>query len=415
MVSYLKSMYGDAATPRNDFGYDWHPRITGDHSHMPMMVDMADGKVQGHVRHRPEPGRRRPERRLAAAGAGQARLAGRARQLRDRDGLLLVQPRPRSQTARCSTADIKTEVFFLPAAQVAEMDGSFTNTQRLLQWHEKAADPPGDARSDLWFTYHLGKRLKELYAGSTLPRDQGFLNLTWNYDPEPAETLEWRIKDEPSALKILKEINGYDVADRQAPDRLRRPARTTARRPAATGSTRASSRARISNLAASRKPDNYVSLGWGFNWPANRHIMYNRASAGRTAQPWSERKKLRLVGPRVAPTEGAWVGYDVPDFTRHQGARRAGRRRTAIGLDAAVGHRPVHHEGRRQGAGCSRRPAWSTGRCRRTTSRPSRRSQNPLYPSSRAARSSSTGTRDDNQLAPVRRPEVPATSSRPIG
>src|ERR1043166_7419593 len=108
-------------------------------------------------------------------------------------------------------ADIKTEVFFLPAAHNAEGEGSFTNTHRLLQWHEKAQDPPGDARTDVWFSYNLGKRLKALYAGSTLPRDQGFLNLTWNYDPLPTETSKWQIKDEPSALQILKEINGYDA------------------------------------------------------------------------------------------------------------------------------------------------------------------------------------------------------------
>ena len=60
--------------------------------------------------------------------------------------------------------DIKTEVFFFPAAQVAETEGTFTNTQRMLQWHFKAAEPPGDCRTDVWFTYQLGKRLKKLYA-----------------------------------------------------------------------------------------------------------------------------------------------------------------------------------------------------------------------------------------------------------
>ena len=63
------------------------------------------------------------------------------------------------------TEDIQTEVFFFPSAQVAEMDGTFTNTQRLIKFHDKAVDPPGDCRSDIWFTYHLGMRLKKLYAG----------------------------------------------------------------------------------------------------------------------------------------------------------------------------------------------------------------------------------------------------------
>ena len=97
------------------------------------------------------------------------------------------------------------------------MEGSFTNTQRLLQWHDKAADPPGDCRTDLWFTYQLGMRLKKLYADSTLPRDQGFKNLTWDSTTTRTRAADARIKDEPDAHKILKEINGYHTGDRPAP------------------------------------------------------------------------------------------------------------------------------------------------------------------------------------------------------
>ena len=96
------------------------------------------------------------------------------------------------------TADIKTEVFYLPATQVAELEGTFTNTQRMLQFHHKAAEAPGDCRSDTWFSYDLGKRLKKLYANSTLPRDEGFKNLVWDYEHEDEAE---RKKGEPSALK----------------------------------------------------------------------------------------------------------------------------------------------------------------------------------------------------------------------
>ena len=102
MVRYLKSMYGDAATAENDFGYDWHPKIIGDHSHMPMFVAMADGRVQGHVR---ASARTRPtslERQLQRAGAAQARLAGGQGQLGDRDGRPSGTTRRRSRTARSS-------------------------------------------------------------------------------------------------------------------------------------------------------------------------------------------------------------------------------------------------------------------------------------------------------------------------
>ena len=89
-------------------------------------------------------------------------------------------------------ADIKTEVFFIPAAVSPEKDGTLTNTQRLLQWHTKALDPPGDCRSDAWFVYQLGQRLRKLYAGSTDPRDQPLLRLTWDYDFDEPPTLARR-------------------------------------------------------------------------------------------------------------------------------------------------------------------------------------------------------------------------------
>ena len=47
MISYMKSMYGEAATRDNDFGYEWHPKILGDHSHIATFAAMAEGKVKG--------------------------------------------------------------------------------------------------------------------------------------------------------------------------------------------------------------------------------------------------------------------------------------------------------------------------------------------------------------------------------
>ena len=84
-----------------------------------------------------------------------------------------------------------------------------------MQWHRKAIDPLGDSRSDAWFFYNLGKRLKHLYAGSTDPRDQGLLNLTWDYDFDepprlPDGTLS-RIEGEPDLEKVLMEINGHKL------------------------------------------------------------------------------------------------------------------------------------------------------------------------------------------------------------
>ena len=60
------------------------------------------------------------------------------------------------QRGELQPEDIQTEVFYLPSAMAAEKEGSMTNTSRLVQWHDKVCDPPGEARSDLWFIYHLG-------------------------------------------------------------------------------------------------------------------------------------------------------------------------------------------------------------------------------------------------------------------
>ena len=198
----------------------------------------------------------------------------------------------------------------IPTAAPAEKDGSFTNTQRLLQFHDKAVDPPGDARSDLWLVYHLGRRLKELYRGSTDPRDQALLNLTWDYLPESPDP-EYRVRDEPSAEKVLMEINGYTVADRKQVkdfEQLKDDGSTACGVWIYSGvfpePSKNMARRRITSKA------NYVNPEWGFAWPANRRILYNRASADPAGKPWSERKKYIWWDARA----GRWSGVDVPDF-----------------------------------------------------------------------------------------------------
>jgi formate dehydrogenase major subunit len=241
---------------------------------------------------------------------------------------------PEVKSGEVRTEDIKTEVFFFPSAQVAESEGSFTNTQRMLQWHFKAADPPGECRSDTWFTHQLARRLKSLYRDSTLPRDAGFRNLVWEFDPPAGEP---GLLGEPSAERILKEINGYYSAD---PGRhlagfadLKDDGSTTCASWIYCGVFPAPDR----NLAAAKTPDPPgqpgAQLGWGYAWPANRRIMYNRASADPRGRPWSERKKwVWWDGKR-------WTGYDVPDFAVTKAPTAPGRP-DAIGLDHLAGDQP---------------------------------------------------------------------------
>jgi formate dehydrogenase major subunit len=335
MVSYLKSMYGRAATPENDFGYDWHPKILGDHSHLPMFVAMADGRVKGMLCIGQNPATSLNARFERAALARLEWLVVKDNWLHET--ATFWKNAPEVKAGQVNPADIRTEVFFFPSAQIAEYEGTFTNTFRMLQWHDKAADPPGDCRSDLWFTHQLARRLKQRYADSPRPRDQGFRNLTWDFDyddPERART------GEPSSEKILREINGYYTDD---PSRhvagfgdLRDDGSTTCASWIYCGVFPAPDQ----NRAKNRKPDppgapGQANLGWGYSWPANRRIMYNRASADPQGRPWSERK--RYVWWDAGQKK--WVGYDVPDFAPTKPPTAEGDPR-GIGLDALSGSEP---------------------------------------------------------------------------
>jgi formate dehydrogenase major subunit len=329
VVSYLKSMYGDAATAENDFGYAWHPRILGDHSHMPMFVAMNDGKVKGMLCVGQNP--------ATSLNAKMERAALRKLEwLVVKDNFLhetanFWKTAPEVANGEVKATDISTEVFFFPAAQVAETEGTFTNTQRMLQSHFKAVEAPGDCRTDVWFTYQLGKRLKKMYADSQASRDLGFNNIVFDYENEDARE---RQIGEPDVTKVLKELNGYYSAD---------PARHLAGFAALAddGSTTCASwiysgvfPAPDRNLAARKQPDppgqRGAQLNWGFAWPANRRLLYNRASADPSGKPWSERKKW------VWWDGAKWTGYDVPDFTATK-PPTAKALPGGIGLDAHSG------------------------------------------------------------------------------
>ncbi len=340
VVSLLKAWFGPAATAANDYGYSFLPKITGDHSHMPMFVAMNEGSIQGLLAMGQNP----------AVGGQNASFQRQAlaklkwlvvRDLYETETASFWKDAPEVERGLLNPRDIQTEVFFLPAAAVPEMDGSFTNTQRLVQWHDKAVDPPDDARSDVWFTYHLGRLLKDMYRDSRLERDRPIQALTWDYVDEAANR-DWRIKDEPSAERIVREINGYDVTTGRPLTSfadLKDDGGTACGAWIYTG-IYAGGR----NHAANRQGDGWVSPGWGFAWPANRRIMYNRASADPAGNPWP--KEARLARGRGRPgyvwwdaAARRWQGLDVPDFPATKPPDAPARPDTA-GLDAHDGASP---------------------------------------------------------------------------
>lgn len=306
-VSMLRAWYGERGNEANGWGYEWIPKNVGDHSQLPMTLAMRDGLIRGMFILGQNPA-------VGGSNANEVVQQGLAKL-----DWLVVRDFTESDTAsfwhagqavregKLRPQDIATEVFLMPASLASgEKEGSFTNTHRLLQWHDKVVDAPGDNRSDLWFVYHLGKRLQALYASSNDPRDAPIRNITWNY-PEHGE------RAEPSAESVLKEINGYTVADGK-PVKSYQDLK-------ADGSTAAGAWIYTGvypeegvNKARGRTPDGPdgpgTHLGWGFAWPANRRTMYNRASADPQGQPWSERKKLVWWDGQ----KSKWQSTDEVDF-----------------------------------------------------------------------------------------------------
>jgi len=305
LVSMLKAWFGDAATAANDYCFGYLPRITGDHGTYRTTLDMIDGTVKGYFLLGENPA-------VGSAGGRLQRLA-----LANLDWLVVKdltmiesasfwRDSPEIATGELVTDRIGTEVFFLPAAAHVEKDGSFTNTQRLLQWHDKAIEPPGDARSDLAFIYDLGKRIRAKLAasgGAVADRDRPVLDLTWDY-PEVGD------HSEPSAAAILAELNGY-LADGTLLSSFAQLADD--------GSTSCGSWIHAGcfaggvNQTARRRPwreQSWVAPEWGWAWPANRRILYNRASADPDGQPWSQAKAYVWWDADA----GMWTGHDVPDF-----------------------------------------------------------------------------------------------------
>ncbi len=304
-ASLLKAWFGDAATPENDFCYDYLPRLTGAHGTYQTVMSMLDDEVEGYFILGQNPA-------VGSAHGKMQRLAMThlkwvvVRDFQLIESATFWKDSPEIASGELRTEDIDTEVFFFPAANHVEKSGTFTQTQRMLQWHHQAVQPPGDARSELEFFHELGVRIRERLKDSTDERDRPLLDMTWDYPKDEF--------GETDAEAVLKEINGYYLTGERAGQTLDKFADMRA-----DGSTSggcwiytgvfAGGVNKSANRVPGREQDE-TALEWGWAWPMNRRILYNRASAAPDGTPWSERKKYVWWDADA----GKWTGKDVPDF-----------------------------------------------------------------------------------------------------
>jgi formate dehydrogenase major subunit len=300
-ISLMCAYFGPHASSENDWLFEHLPRIDEDNSAYWSLEQMLEGKVKGYILAGENP--------AVGNANGKAHRLGLAkldwlvvRDLVEIESAAFWYDSPEIESGELKTEEIATEIFFLPAASHVEKDGSFTNTQRLLQWHWQATEPKEDCRSELWFYFHLGKLIRSKLEDSKEERDTLVKLLNWDYPTHSAIR-------EPDAEAVLKEIGGYKTETREplpSYKELKDDGTTACGCWIYCGCYQDGI-----NQPARKKPhweQDYVAAEWAWAWPANRRLLYNRASADPDGKPWSERKKY------ISWNGEKWEGIDTPDF-----------------------------------------------------------------------------------------------------
>lgn len=309
--SLMKTWYGNAATKENGFCYDWLPKKDGPYDAMAIFDRMHQGKMTGFACQGFNP---------LASVANKRKIGDALAKLKY---LVIIDPlatetsefwKNHGEFNEVDSSKIQTEVFRLPCNLVTEDTGSYTNSGRVSQWHWQAVDGPGESRGDTEIMAELFLRLKEMYAKEGGKFPDAILNLTWSY----------RIPASPAPEELIKEYSGkalVNLTDPADPSKvlvkageqlagfaqLRDDGTTTCGNWLYGGCW-----SQAGNLTARRDASDPSGLGqslnWGYSWPANRRILYNRAGADPSGKPWdAKRAGIKWTGT-------AWAGNDVPDM-----------------------------------------------------------------------------------------------------
>jgi formate dehydrogenase major subunit len=310
-VSLMKSWFGDAATRDNNWCFDWLPKLDKVYDVLQVFELMGQGKLNGYFCQGFNP---------LAAFPDKAKIS---RALARLKFMVVIDPLVTDTSCfwenhgdfnNVDPAKIRTEVFRLPSSCFAEENGSLTNSGRWLQWHFKGADPPGDAKADADIIAGIFHKLRELYRkeGGAFP--DPILNLSWNY----------KVPHSPTPEELAMEFNGKALSDLTDP---KDPTRVVLKKGQQLdgfaqlkddGSTAcgcwiySGAWTEKGNVMSRRDNSDPWGLGntlnWAFAWPANRRVLYNRASCDPSGKPWDPKRTL------VYWDGAKWTGADVPDF-----------------------------------------------------------------------------------------------------
>jgi formate dehydrogenase-N alpha subunit len=330
-TSLMKAWWGDAATAENDFAYDYVPKRDGAYDVLAIFERMYQGRMNGFICQGFNPLAALPNKKKVGAALSKLKY------------LVIIDPL-RTETAEfwkhfgdlnnVKPEDIQTEVIRLPSSCFAEDPGSFTSSGRVVQWHWAAAEPPGQAKLDREIIGTLFTKLRDMYAKDGGKFPDPIVKLTWNYSNP---TL-------PSAEEVLREINGRVLTDVPDPKDKSKMLLTAGQQMPGFGLLQADGSTACGNWiysgvwspagnnSARRDTTDPGNLGnnltWGYSWPANRRVLYNRAGADLAGRSWDpKRGGIRWTGT-------AWAGIDVPDIA------------PALGPDSGAGPFIMTAEGR---------------------------------------------------------------------
>ncbi len=317
VASYLKAMYGDAATKDNEFGWNWFPKLKDgvNYSHMALFEAMYAGTVKGLFVVGQNP----------AVGGPNADMETKAMEKLD---WMVVQEIFDHETPNfwqrpgADPGSIKTEVYLLPACANGEYEGTFASTGRVVQWFYQSGSPKGESKKDADVWGLILKKLRELYkADAKAPNREAILNLYWPYGEEinMEEVLAelngyvWDTKKRLKNFTVLKEDGstacGNWVYGGVYPEEADYPGMDKPETLAAAQASFAKTKGNLSKRHNNEDKGNVaIYPAWCWCWPVNRRIVYNRCSADPAGQPWNPEKN-------IAQWNGTkWVMVDVPDF-----------------------------------------------------------------------------------------------------